>query len=142
MDTEQIRRKWYDFFQKRGHKVIPSSSLVPHGDPTLLFTSAGMVQFKPYFMGQAKPPHPRLTTVQKCFRTSDIDSVGDTSHLTFFEMLGNFSVGDYFTAEAIPWAWEVVTAKNWLGPDPERLWAAVYLDDDEAFDLWRKFLSE
>ena len=138
MDTEQIRKKWLDFFQKRGHKLIPSSSLVPHGDPTLLFTSAGMVQFKPYFMGQAEPPAPRMVSIQKCFRTSDIDSVGDATHLTFFEMLGNFSVGDYFKKEAIEWAWELVTdPKEGIGLDPDKLWISVYLDDDEAAGHWR-----
>jgi alanyl-tRNA synthetase len=138
MDSQRIRETFLRFFQEHDHRVMPSAPLVPPGDPTLLFTSAGMVQFKPYFEGRAEPPARRLTSVQKCFRTSDIDSVGDTSHLTFFEMLGNFSIGDYFKAEAIPWAWELVTAKNWFAMAPDRLWAAVYLDDDEAFDLWRK----
>ncbi|HZP26992.1 MAG TPA: alanine--tRNA ligase-related protein, partial [Dehalococcoidia bacterium] len=136
MNSSEIRNSFVQFFEKRDHKRLPSAPLVPAGDPTLLFTSAGMVQFKPYFLGQAKPPAKRLTTVQKCFRTSDIESVGDASHLTFFEMLGNFSVGDYFKAEVIPWAWEYVTRT--LKLDAERLWAAVYLDDDEAFKLWRQ----
>ncbi|MGQ9572325.1 MAG: alanine--tRNA ligase [Dehalococcoidia bacterium] len=138
MDSQQIRDTFLRFFKEREHKVMPSAPLVPVGDPTLLFTSAGMVQFKPYFEGRATPPARRLASVQKCFRTSDIDSVGDTAHLTFFEMLGNFSIGDYFKEKAIPWAWELVTDKNWFAIPKERLWAAVYLDDDEAFDLWRK----
>jgi alanyl-tRNA synthetase len=138
MDSQRIRETFLRFFQERDHRVMPSAPLVPLGDTTLLFTSAGMVQFKPYFEGRVEPPSRRLASVQKCFRTSDIDSVGDTSHLTFFEMLGNFSVGDYFKAEAIPWAWELVTDKNWFAMAPDRLWAAVYLDDDEAFELWRQ----
>ncbi len=138
MDSQQIRDTFLRFFEEREHKVMPSAPLVPVGDPTLLFTGAGMVPFKPYFEGRATPPARRLASVQKCFRTSDIDSVGDTSHLTFFEMLGNFSIGDYFKEKAIPWAWELVTDKNWFAIPKERLWAAVYLDDDEAFDLWRK----
>ena len=139
MDAHELRETFLRFFEERGHRRMPSAPIVPAGDPTLLFTSAGMVQFKPYFMGQATAPHNRLVSVQKCFRTSDIESVGDTSHLTFFEMLGNFSIADYFKAQIIPWAWEFVT-----GPSPEglhlqkdRLWAAVYLDDDEAYNAWR-----
>ncbi len=134
MTSSELRQLFVDFFIERGHTAIASASLVPHGDPTLLFTTAGMVQFKPYFLGLQKPPNVRLVSCQKSFRTTDIDSVGDSSHLTFFEMLGNFSIGDYFKAEAIEWAWEFVTRS--LGLAGDRLWASVYLDDDEAFKLW------
>jgi len=134
--TDQIRKAYLDYFQEKGHKLIASSSLIPHGDPTLLLTAAGMVQFKPYFMGEATPPATCLTTCQKCFRTTDIESVGDVSHLTFFEMLGNFSVGDYFKEGAIEYAWEFVTKR--LGLPEEKLWITVYLDDDEAFGYWRE----
>jgi len=136
MDSDQIRRTFLDYFVQRGHRLIPSASLVPHGDPTLLFTSAGMVPFKPYFMGLADPPAPRLTSIQKCFRTSDVDAVGDASHLTFFEMLGNFSVGDYFKSEAVGFAWELCTKV--VGFPADRFWATVYTEDDEAFELWRR----
>ena len=138
MNSDEIRKRWLDFFAERGHRIIPSAPLVPHGDPTLLFTSAGMVQFKPYFMGQAEPPSRRMASIQKCFRTSDIDEVGDDTHLTFFEMLGNFSVGDYFKKEAIEWAWELLTdPKEQISLPKERLWISVYLDDDEAAGHWR-----
>ncbi len=138
MNSDQIRERFLDFFAARGHRTIPSAPLVPHGDPTLLFTSAGMVQFKPYFMGQAEPPSPRMASIQKCFRTSDIDEVGDDTHLTFFEMLGNFSVGDYFKKESIEWAWELLTdPKEKIALPKERLWVSVYLDDDEAAGYWR-----
>ncbi len=136
MNGDEIRARFLAYFEENGHKVMPSSSLIPHGDPTLLLTTAGMVQMKQYFMGQAIPPATRLTSCQKCFRTTDIESVGDSSHLTFFEMLGNFSVGDYFKAEAIAFAWEFITVK--LGIPEEKLWTTVYLDDDEAIELWRK----
>ena len=135
MNSDQLRQTYLDFFREREHLVMPSSSLVPSGDPTLLLTTAGMVQMKPYFLGEVSPPARRMTSAQKCFRTTDIDAVGDHKHLTFFEMLGNFSVGDYFKPEAVKWAWEFVTDK--LGLDPDRVWITVYTDDDEAYALWR-----
>jgi alanyl-tRNA synthetase len=124
------------FFEEKGHLVIPSSSLIPRGDPTLLLTTAGMVQIKPYFLGEAVPPNRRLASCQKCFRTTDIESVGDATHLTFFEMLGNFSVGDYFKREAISWAWEFVTQR--LKIPPQRLWITIFLDDEDSFGFWQK----
>ena len=136
MNSDEIRSAYLKFFEEKGHKVIPGSSLIPKDNPTLLLTTAGMVQIQPYFMGQAEPPGRRLASCQKCFRTTDIESVGDASHLTFFEMLGNFSVGDYFKKEAIAWAWEFVIERLHL--PPEKLWMTIYLDDEEAFKYWRE----
>ncbi len=134
MDTNQIRRTFLDFFAERGHTVVPSASLIPI-DPTLLLTNAGMVPFKPYMLGEEIPPYPRAATVQKIGRTIDIDIVGTTArHLTFFEMLGNFSFGDYFKEQAIPWAYELITEA--YGIDPERLWYTVHITDDEAAEIW------
>jgi alanyl-tRNA synthetase len=134
MDANELRAAFTGFFAARDHEVVPSASLIPH-DPTVLFTIAGMVPFKPYFLGDEPAPWPRATTVQKCFRTNDIDVVGHTRrHCTFFEMLGNFSFGDYFKERAVPFAWELVT--DVLGVDPERLWITVHLSDDEAAEIW------
>ena len=134
MDSNQIRTVFTSFFEEKGHVVRPSASLIPN-DPTLLLTNAGMVPFKPYFLGEETPPHPRVTTVQKVVRTIDIDIIGTTlRHLSFFEMLGNFSFGDYFKADAIPWAYELVTER--LGLDPDLLWFTVFETDDEAAEIW------
>ena len=139
METAEIRRRWLRFFESKGHAVVPSSPLL-YDDPNLLFVNAGMVPFKPYFLGQETAPWKRATSVQKCVRTGDIEEVGKTSrHGTFFQMNGNFSFGDYFKADAIRFAWELLTgdqAQGGYGLDPERLWATVYLDDDEAAQLW------
>jgi len=134
---KDIREKYLKFFESKGHKILPSASLIPHNDPSILWTAAGMVPFKPYFTGAAKPEVTRATTCQKCLRTPDIEEVGHTArHHTFFEMLGNFSFGDYFKKEAIHWAWEFVTEH--LGMEPDKLWVTIYEDDDEAFEIWQQ----
>jgi len=137
MKTDELREKYLAFFETKGCVRRPSDVLVPRWDPSVLFTPAGMNQFKDHFLGRCKLEFTRATTCQKCLRTGDIDNVGRTAyHHTFFEMLGNFSFGDYFKREAILWAWEFLTHKKWLRLDPERLSATVYLDDDEAAAIW------
>ena len=145
MKAQEIRETYLSFFEERGHKVVPSASLVPSvHDPSVLLTTAGMQPFKPYFLGREDPPAPRLADVQKCFRTTDIEEVGNTArHLTFFEMLGNWSFGDYFKAESIPWGWELST--QGFGMDPEQIWVTVFGGDEElglgpdeeAIEIWR-----
>ncbi|HEV2091763.1 MAG TPA: alanine--tRNA ligase [Rubrobacter sp.] len=130
MQSSEIRRRFLDFFAERNHRVYPSSSLIPYNDPTVLLTTAGMQQFITFFTGEEKPPSPRAASAQKCFRTQDIEEVGDPSHLTFFEMMGNFSFGDYFKKEAVEYAWEFLTVE--LGLPPERLWVTIFEGDEDA----------
>ncbi|MGW8256792.1 MAG: alanine--tRNA ligase-related protein, partial [Thermoguttaceae bacterium] len=142
MKTDELREKYLAFFESKGCVRRPSDVLVPRWDPSVLFTPAGMNQFKDHFLGRCKLDFTRATTCQKCLRTGDIDNVGRTAyHHTFFEMLGNFSFGDYFKREAITWAWEFLTSKKWLGLSPERLSATIYLDDDEAAKIWLEKLK-
>src|SRR6188474_3800746 len=143
MQSSQLRRLFLDYFAARGHREVPSSSLVPADDPTLLFTNAGMVQFKRVFLGQEHRDYTRAVSCQKCVRAggkhNDLEQVGLTRrHHTFFEMLGNFSFGDYFKREAIAFAWEFVTSKEFLGLAPERLRVSVLHSDQEARSLWRE----
>jgi len=145
MRAKEIRETYLSFFEERGHEIVPSASLVPSlHDPSVLLTTAGMQPFKPYFLGREEPPAPRLADVQKCFRTTDIEEVGNTArHMTFFEMLGNWSFGDYFKAESIPWGWELST--EGFGMDPKRVWVTVFGGDEElglgpdeeAIEIWR-----
>ncbi len=149
MTSNEIRQKFLKFFENRGHKVIPSASLVPENDPSVLFNTAGMQPLVPYLMGQKHPLGDRLVNVQKCVRTQDIDEVGDNTHDTFFEMMGNWSLGDYFKEEAITWSYEFLTNKEeGLGLDPKRLYVTVFEGnedaprDTEAYDIWKKFIPE
>src|SRR5215204_5573017 len=145
MKAAEIRKTYLSFFEERDHRIVPSASLVPSvHDPSVLLTTAGMQPFRPYFLGQEEPPAPRLADVQRCFRTTDIEEVGNTArHLTFFEMLGNFSVGDYFKEEAIAFGWELSTGP--LGLDPEKIWITVFGGDEElglgpdeeSIEIWK-----
>src|SRR6476659_5333455 len=141
METAEIRRRFLSFYESKGHTIVPSSPLV-YDDPNLLFVNAGMVPFKPYFLGQQAPQWDRATSVQKCVRTGDIEEVGKTSrHGTFFQMNGNFSFGDYFKAGAIEMAWELITrpvADGGYGLPEDKLWVTVYQDDEEAVGLGRR----
>jgi len=143
MKTAELRQAFLDYFRQQGHTVVPSSSLVPENDPTLLFTNAGMNQFKDVFLGREERDYTRATSSQKCVRAggkhNDLENVGYTArHHTFFEMLGNFSFGDYFKREAINYAWTFLTGKDWLNLPEEKLWVTVYADDDEAYDIWNQ----
>jgi len=149
MQSNEIRSRFLKFFEKRGHKIIPSASLVPENDPSVLFNTAGMQPLVPYLMGQPHPMGKRLVNAQKCVRTQDIDEVGDNTHDTFFEMLGNWSLGDYFKEDAIKWSFEFLTSKEeGLGLDPNRLYITVFEGDEnapkdiEAFDIWKKYVPE
>ncbi len=142
--TNEMREKFLKFFKEKGHTIIPSASLIPENDPTVLFTTAGMHPLVPYLLGETHPGGKRLADAQKCIRTGDIDEVGDATHLTFFEMLGNWSLGDYFKKEAIEWSYEFLMSKQWLGLDVNRLAVSVFEGDKdapldmEAFDIWKR----
>lgn len=144
MTAADIRKKYLDFFASKGHAIIPSASVVPENDPTVLFTTAGMHPLVPYLMGEKHPQGNRLADSQKCIRTGDIDDVGDNRHLTFFEMLGNWSLGDYFKKEAITWSWEFLTDEKWLGLDPHRLYVTVFAGDanspvdEDSIAAWKE----
>ena len=148
VSADQLRQSFLDFFAKREHAVVPSASLIPH-DPTVMFTVAGMVPFKPYFVGDEVPPYLRAVSSQKCARAggkhNDLDDVGRTKrHLVFFEMLGNFSFGDYFKESAIPWSWDLVTgdpSSGGWGFDGDRIWVTVHESDDEAEAIWHEIVG-
>ena len=135
----QLREMFLSFFETKGHLRLPSFSLIPQNDASLLLINSGMAPMKPYFKGEQEPPRHRVCTCQKCIRTGDIENIGKTArHGTYFEMLGNFSFGDYFKHEAIAWSWEFLTSPDWVGIDPDRLYPSIYVNDDEAFEIWNK----
>lgn len=137
--VNQLREMFLSFFESKGHMRLPSFSLIPQNDASLLLINSGMAPMKPYFKGEIEPPSHRVCTCQKCIRTGDIENIGKTArHGTYFEMLGNFSFGDYFKHEAIAWSWEFLTSPKWVGIDPDRLYPSIYQDDDEAFNIWNK----
>ncbi|WP_078597286.1 alanine--tRNA ligase [Evansella clarkii] len=137
--SAEVRQMFLDFFKEKGHNIEPSAPLVPHEDPSLLWINSGVATLKKYFDGRVIPENPRIANAQKSIRTNDIENVGKTArHHTFFEMLGNFSIGDYFKKEAILWAWEFLTSEKWIAFDPDKLSVTIYPDDDEAFDIWNK----
>ncbi|MCC3356615.1 alanine--tRNA ligase [Bacillus sp. REN16] len=139
LTSAQVRQMFLDFFKSKGHAIEPSASLVPHEDPSLLWINSGVATLKKYFDGRVIPQNPRICNAQKSIRTNDIENVGKTArHHTFFEMLGNFSIGDYFKKEAIEWAWEFLTSKDWIGFDPEKLSVTIHPEDEEAFEIWNK----
>ncbi len=136
LTSNEIRKMFLDFFKSKGHLIVPSASLIPDNDPSILWINAGVAPLKKYFDGSKIPPKKRLANSQKCIRTNDIESVGDTYHHTFFEMLGNFSIGDYFRNEALEYAWELLTSPNWFDIDKEKLYVTIYPDDKETYDRW------
>ena len=149
MQSHEIRQRFLAFFEKRGHAIIPSAPLVPQNDPSVLFNTAGMQPLVPYLLGEKHPSGTRIVDVQKCVRTQDIEEVGDKTHDTFFEMMGNWSLGDYFKEEAIQWSFEFLTSKEeGLGLDPARLYITVFEGNEdapkdmEAFDIWKKYMPE
>ncbi|MEK9183639.1 MAG: alanine--tRNA ligase-related protein, partial [Patescibacteria group bacterium] len=144
MHSSEIRKKFLEFFKEKGHTIIPSASLIPpEADPTVLFTTAGMQPLVPYFLGEKHPGGQRVANAQKCVRTSDIEEVGDADHLTFFEMLGNWSFGSYFKKEAIEWSWEFLTDEKWLKLDKSKIAISVFAGDEtspfdeESFNIWK-----
>ena len=137
--VNELREMFLEFFESKDHLRLPSFSLIPKNDASLLLINSGMAPMKPWFTGDQTPPRKRVCTCQKCIRTGDIENIGKTArHGTYFEMLGNFSFGDYFKKEAIAWSWEFLTSPDWVGLDPDRLYPSIYLDDDEAFEIWNK----